>query len=130
MVAKIKANRVLIGTEAIGRPLVAVQITGIGSVGIRCPATRSRQAFTGTASGQSGCMERVDGGTGRRFETDGHPFTDADRCAVRRFQNKEGRCALAPDRTVVAEVGNTLLAQFAQYAVAETAGVVQIIGAD
>src|SRR5690606_37671332 len=95
----------LLSLEAVDSELVAIEVTGIGGVGILGPAARAGSAFVLCAGSQGGFMEGMDGSTVRRLEADGDAVTDRSRLAVGRLEYEEGRLVHTPDRAVVAQVG-------------------------
>ncbi|MNG21228.1 hypothetical protein D3C84_1055690 [compost metagenome] len=72
----------------------------------------------------------MDRGPVRSLEANCDTVADTGRLAVGRLQDEERRRTLAPDRAIVTQVRDTLMAQLAQYFVVEAARILQVVGAN
>ncbi|MNG02736.1 hypothetical protein D3C84_857770 [compost metagenome] len=75
-------------------------------------------------------MEGFDGSTIRCLKADSHPITNGSRLTIRGLENKERWFVYTPDRTVVAQVSETLQANFTQDFIVKRTGFLQILGAN
>ncbi|MNF02379.1 hypothetical protein D3C80_2015150 [compost metagenome] len=75
-------------------------------------------------------MERQNRSTVRCLEAHRNTVTNGRRTAIGRVEYKERRLIDAPDGTGIAEIGNTLEADFLQGGVIERTCFCQVVGAD
>src|SRR5277367_5420279 len=101
---------VLFRFEAVGCELVAVEIADIGRIGTGMPAAWPGWAFILAAGCEGGLVEFCNRSAARRDEADRAAIGEARRLSVGRLQHEEFRGRLTPDRTVVAQIVQTLVA--------------------
>ncbi|MNH31255.1 hypothetical protein D3C79_915990 [compost metagenome] len=87
----------LFGLEAIDSQFVAIKVPSVSGIGIFCPVTRTRLAFTGTTGGECGFVECMYRRAIWRFEADSHAIANVGRIAIGGFQHEERRFIHAPD---------------------------------
>src|SRR5215472_9843736 len=104
-------ERDLLRLEAVGGELVAVEVANVGRVGVGMPATRPDGAFVLAAELERGLVKRRDRRPVGCDKADGAAIGRARRLSVGRLQHKEFRRRLAPDRTIVSEIVQTLVAE-------------------
>src|SRR5262245_56143536 len=120
----------LLGFETVDGELVAIQIAGVRRVGVRRPVTRAGGAFVLTAGAQRRLMKCLNLRPALRLETDGHAVAHAGGLSVCGFEHEEGWLVHAPDRAVVAQVGQAFEAQLSECFVVELTGLRQIVSAN
>src|SRR5271155_135676 len=113
--------------EAVGGELIAVEIADIGRIGTGMPAARPDRAFILAAGRESSLVEFSNRRTARRDEADRAAIGEARRLSVGRLQHEEFRGRLAPDRAVLAQIIQTLVAERAQHAVIKGARLRKIV---
>src|SRR6266446_352561 len=116
--------------EAVGRDLVAVEIAGITGIGCGMPAARPDRTFIHAAGRQSGLMECRDRRPAWCNEADGTAIRDRRGFPVGRLQNEEFRGGFTPDRAVVSQIVQALVAERTQHAVIERARLCKVVRAD
>src|SRR5271169_3066288 len=120
-------DRSLFRLEAVGCELIAVEIADIGRIGTGMPAARPGRAFILAAGCESGLVEFCNRRAARRDEADRAAVGEARRLSVGRLQHEEFRGRLTPDRAVVAQIVQTLVAECAQHAVIKGARLRKVV---
>src|SRR5947209_8168727 len=113
--------------EAVGGELVAVDIADIGRIGTGVPAARPDRTFILTACREGSLVEFCNRRPARRDEADRAAIGEGRRLSVGRLQHEEFRRRLAPDRAVLAQIVQTLIAERAQYAVIKGARLRKVV---
>src|SRR5437588_7299685 len=113
--------------EAVACELVAVEIADIGRIGTGMPAARPGCTFILAAGRECGFVEFCHRRTARRDKADRAAICECRRLSVGRLQHEEFRGRFAPDRAVLAQIVQTLIAERAQYAVIKGARLRKVV---
>src|SRR5215470_11766586 len=113
--------------EAVSGELVSVEIADISSIGAGVPTARSNRTFILAARCQSGLVEFPDCRAARRDKAYRAAIGKSRRMSVRRLQDEKFRRRLAPDRAVLSQIVQTLVAECAQHPVIKGARLCKIV---
>src|SRR5205823_1902160 len=122
--------RELLRLEAIDREFVAVEIAGIGAVGMGVPGPRTDGTLILAAGGECGFVEGCDGTSVRCHKADGTAIGEGRGLAIRRLQYKKFGIRLAPGRTAIAKISDAFVPERPEHAVIERARLCDIIRAE
>src|SRR6266478_5341675 len=120
----------LLRLQAIDRELVAVEIAGIGAIGVGMPGPRTDRTLILTAGGECRLVEGSDRGPVWRHKADGTAIGECCGLAVGRLQDEKLGSRFAPGRTAVAKITDALVPERPEHAVIERARLCDVVRAE